>query len=107
MQRNRVKGARKGEVASRTISYYDATVANVTAYGKLVRLRLEEITPDIITEFAVHRREAALDLRTGLDPSRDSVLADLPSGQHRSGLNTEGDERPGVGPRLMAPFRCL
>lgn len=48
----------------RTISFYETTVANLTAYGKLARLRLDEIAPDIIAEFAAYRRQAGMQIST-------------------------------------------
>jgi integrase len=48
----------------RTVTFYETTVANLTAFGKLAGMRLDAITPETIADFAAYRREAGMQIST-------------------------------------------
>jgi integrase len=48
----------------RTVTFYETTVANVTAFGKLASLRLDAITPEMLADFASYRRAAGMQIST-------------------------------------------
>lgn len=48
----------------RTVTFYETTVANLKAFGKLASMRLDAITAEILADFAAHRREDGMQIST-------------------------------------------
>lgn len=48
----------------RTVTFYETTVKNLKAFGRLANLPLDAITPGILADFAAYRREAGMQIST-------------------------------------------
>jgi integrase len=48
----------------RTVTFYETTVRNLKQFAKLWSLRLDEITPELLADFAAHRRGAGMETST-------------------------------------------
>jgi integrase len=48
----------------RTVTFYETTVSNLMAFGKLANLRLDAITPQDLADFVAHRRGAEMQIST-------------------------------------------
>lgn len=94
-----------------TIRFYENSVANLRAYSKLAKLRLDEITAEQITGFVAHRQTAKLQVSTlnadlaalrrifhlGLEWGKVSTALPrvrmLPGANHRERVLNAGEEK--------------